>query len=88
MMWGGVKNRAVHFDFRWQQIPCTVNPFAGTTHAASLSRLVGVAKGPTRSNRSNRVKTSTAYMIKTMQFLHLLLWQRISYMHNASIMAL
>jgi len=28
---GGVKNHAVHFDFRWQRIPRTVDPRIGTT---------------------------------------------------------
>jgi len=39
----GVKNRAVHIDFRWQQIPRTVTPSTGATQAASLRKLVGVA---------------------------------------------
>ena len=64
----GVENRAVHFDFLWQQIPRTVNPRVDATQAASLHRLVGVARGLIRSNRSNRVKTSAAYMTKTVRF--------------------
>jgi len=75
----GVKKRAVHFDFCWQRIPRTVNPRAGTTQAASLRRLVGVARGPIGSNRSNRVETSAAYTTKTILFYHVLLWQCIAY---------
>jgi len=41
---GGVKNSAVHLDFRWRRIPRTVDRRAGTTQAASLLRLVGVAR--------------------------------------------
>jgi len=48
-------------------IPRTVNPRASTTQAASLHRL-GVALGLIKSNRSNRVKTGAAYMMKAMQF--------------------
>jgi len=66
---GCVKNRAVHFDFRWQRIPRIVNPRTGTTHATSMRRLVGVVRGPITSNRSNRVETSAAYITKTMHFL-------------------
>ena len=75
---GGVKNRAVHFDFRLQRIPRTVNPRAGTTQAESLRRFVRVVRGP-RSNRSNVVQTSSAYTTETMHFQHSVLWQRISY---------
>jgi len=35
---------------------------------SKLRRLVGVARGPIGSNRSNRVETSAAYMTKIMNF--------------------
>jgi len=64
----GALKTAQFSDFRWQRISCTVNQRAGTTQAASLRRLVVVLRGPIRSNRSNRVKTSAAYMTKTIHF--------------------
>ena len=36
----GVKYRAVHFDFRWQQIPRTVDPCVDTAQAASFGALL------------------------------------------------
>jgi len=48
--------------------PCTVDLLAGTTQVASLRRLAGVAWGPIRRKQSNRVKTTAAYMTKTMHF--------------------
>jgi len=53
---GDIKNRAVDYDFRWQRIACTVDPPARTTQAASLRRLVGLARGPIRTNGQIRLK--------------------------------
>jgi len=73
MMIKGVKNRTVHFDFRWQRIlRCGPRVRACTTQEASiesvsLRRIVEVARGPPTargpigSNRSNRLKAGPGY---------------------------
>jgi len=45
-----------------------VDPRDGATQAASLHKLVGVARDSVRSNRSNQVKAGAACMTKTMHF--------------------
>ena len=77
---GGAKNYAVHFDLCWQWIP-----HAGTTQAATLGRLVGIVWGPIRSNQSNWVKASAAYVMKTMHFNIYCFSNALLMKHNASI---
>jgi len=66
-----IKNHAVHFDFRWKRVSRFKNtvglaPALHSTHAASiksvnLCKLVGAARGPIGSNRSNQLKTGPEY---------------------------
>jgi len=65
---GVVKNRPVHFDFRWQRNPRSVAPRAGTLHKQQVCG-AGVARGRIKSNRSNRVKAGRCIYDGNHKFL-------------------